>query len=608
VAPGSTVGGRYVLRRRLDDDLGAERWLAQDTTLDRSVELCVMPTDHPRADAVLDAARRAAGVADQRLVRVLDAVSEGPLTLVVTEWVDGTRLTDLVRRAPMPADQARTLVGETALALEQARHRGLHHRCLTSDHVLRLDDGTVKVAGVAVEAALHGLEGDDGDVASRDDTLALVALAYAALTGYWPSPRRTIRTDPISGPISIGHPAVPGQPPDHTGAPWRPSLLPPAPQVSGAAVAPAQIVSGVPADLDTLCIQAFAGPGAPDTPGDLAGQIAPWGDAVRVERRAGSFPLALGPTPLPPPTAPTRATGSTRPSGHPAVRPAGPPSTVTQGPPTARLPVVPPVAASGPASHPPTSRPPASPAAPPRRGAASRAAASRTPGAGPGTDPGTGPEWGDLFEVPKEQPAPLLPPTPLNRPPGRQTRTVIILVAAFLTLMLLLAKCGLSGLGDNAFIKNHTRAPDRTSAGTPSATASTPPTTSGETSTGDGPIRIVAVHGFDPQGDGSEKESITDRAVDGDPKTSWTSDTYKSAEWGGLKKGVGLRLDLGSDLAVHQVTLTVPDSGADVELRTVTGNDLTGSAVVATANGITGTVTLTPSSPVTTRYLVIWFT
>ena len=40
----------------------------------------------------------------------------------------------------------------------------------------------------------------------------------------------------------------------------------------------------------------------------------------------------------------------------------------------------------------------------------------------------------------------------------------------------------------------------------------------------------------------SEKDAQAGRATDGDPGTSWTSDTYNSAAFGGLKDGVGLRL------------------------------------------------------------------
>jgi hypothetical protein len=173
-------------------------------------------------------------------------------------------------------------------------------------------------------------------------------------------------------------------------------------------------------------------------------------------------------------------------------------------------------------------------------------------------------------------------------------------------MMLAIAKCGLSGLGDNAFVDRS----GPSSSPTPSATTGAEPTESSAppTTTAAEPVRIAAASSFDPQGDGEEKESLAAKAIDGDRGTAWTSDAYKSATFSGLKKGVGLRLDLGSEVEVHAVTVTVPTSGTDLELRTASGDSLQGSDVVAKADGVDGTVTLTPGSPVTTRYLLLWFT
>jgi hypothetical protein len=219
--------------------------------------------------------------------------------------------------------------------------------------------------------------------------------------------------------------------------------------------------------------------------------------------------------------------------------------------------------------------------------------------------------WGGIFtdETPREQPAPLLPATPLERPPGTQTRTVLILVGIFVVIMLALAKCGLSGLGDNAFVDKPTSSskPSATTSATPTTPATTSPS---ETETGGAPVSIQSVTSFDPQGDGEEKQSLADKAVDGDPGTDWRSDAYKTATFSGLKDGVGLRLDLGSDTAVHEVKVTVPLAGTNLELRAMSGDagDLGGSTVIASADDADGTVTLTPDKAVTTRYLLLWFT
>lgn len=59
------------------------------------------------------------------------------------------------------------------------------------------------------------------------------------------------------------------------------------------------------------------------------------------------------------------------------------------------------------------------------------------------------------------------------------------------------------------------------------------------------PIEVERAVSFDPEGsDGQENESQADRAADGDPNTAWATDRYRTREFGGLKSGVGLRLDL----------------------------------------------------------------
>ena len=48
VGPGSVLGGRYVLKRRLDDASETSTWQAHDETLERPVHLRAIAADHPR--------------------------------------------------------------------------------------------------------------------------------------------------------------------------------------------------------------------------------------------------------------------------------------------------------------------------------------------------------------------------------------------------------------------------------------------------------------------------------------------------------------------------------------------------------------------------------
>jgi hypothetical protein len=246
VGPGSLLGGRYLVQRRIAQHSRYERWVAADQTLDREVVLLCFDADGPVASPALDAARRAAGVEEPRLVRVLDVGRDDATAFIVEESLNGARsVASVLTDGGLPAEEARRIVGETASALERARARGLHHGLLTPRSVFRRNDGSVKVRGLATEAALLEADGIPSDQATRADTVALVALTYALLTSRWPLP------GPDSG-------------------------LEAAPRVVGGVAAPSEIAAGVPTDLDFIARHTLSESSGPQTPGELVEQIGPW--------------------------------------------------------------------------------------------------------------------------------------------------------------------------------------------------------------------------------------------------------------------------------------------------------------------------------------------
>lgn len=122
------------------------------------------------------------------------------------------------------------------------------------------------------------------------------------------------------------------------------------------------------------------------------------------------------------------------------------------------------------------------------------------------------------------------------------------------------------------------------------------------------PLAISGVKIIDPRGDGTELDGA-ELATDGNPATAWRTDDYKRAPFGGLKKGMGVRLDLGAAKGVRQVTVTVQDVGGTVELRA--GDKDSPSPddyrTVTSLNPTSATYTFT-ITPTTSRYLLIWYT
>ncbi|WP_372593484.1 murein biosynthesis integral membrane protein MurJ, partial [Actinotalea sp.] len=267
---GTLLAARYRLDHPVGTDLpGVERWLAQDQILDREVTATVLRSGRVRE--AQDGARRAALVTDPRLLRVLDVGDHEGLPYVVTERAPGHTLAELTARGPLPADQARAIVGEAAVALETARRRGVHHLALRPTTVHISPTGVV-VSGLGIDGELreHGL--GDARSTTRADTVALVALLYVALTG-----RR------------------PGSP----DGPWA------APVVGGTMVPPAELVPGVPNDLDTLCAVTL-GPhdDGPHSPAELVRDLEPWGPVDHAELDAS---LPAHPVPASVPDAPVVA-------------------------------------------------------------------------------------------------------------------------------------------------------------------------------------------------------------------------------------------------------------------------------------------------------------
>ena len=116
---------------------------------------------------------------------------------------------------------------------------------------------------------------------------------------------------------------------------------------------------------------------------------------------------------------------------------------------------------------------------------------------------------------------------------------------------------------------------------------------------------------FDPQGDGSEREDRAPFAIDGDPATAWTTETYDSRQdFVGLKQGVGLVLDVGDGAEVRELVLTTPNEAwsATIHVAGAIGGDIGDwgepAAVLEGAGPGETTVDLDAEG----RYVLVWIT
>lgn len=614
-------------------------------------------------------------------MRILDVGSQtvpgGHATYIVSENVNGRTLADVVAAGPLPAETARRLVGEASQALARAAGRGLHHLLLGPTTVWVTPDGSVKIAGTAIEAAVAGLEPETSQAAERADAAGLVHLLYAALTGCWPG----AGTTPLRA----------------------------APTVNGGVAPPGDLAAGIPSDLDTLCtVTLGAQDDGPRTPAEVAEQLAPWARSAQLTDPRG---LSLGgpdrpsagtagrrpdPTadpadpaapvspahpvsPVSPvsPTAPASRAASPRhprrPSEPPGVLPAaergGRRRPVPPAAPAAAAPAAAAAAAGGatqpggqpsgqpsrPAAAPPSDRPAAQPSWPAAATAAPAPAAAPVATAGPAaatsTRTATPPGRSDLFTPATERAraagaahddrpfgvvgttagggpwtglgrphdgeeylGPFLPAAPLTRPPQDQSQFVLVVVGAVVVLGLIIALWSLRDFGEPDRSPVVTPAPAASVTPTPSVSAAepsaTPSPTPTATPTPSVAAEIAGLRALDPLGDGEENDELVSRAADGDPDTAWRSSTYRTVEFGGLKDGLGIAVQLDRAAPVTEVRVSTggEGSGGTVQLRTATEPAFDGSTVVAEGTIEDGKVVLRPAEPVTTEFLVVWVT
>ncbi len=86
---------------------------------------------------------------------------------------------------------------------------------------------------------------------------------------------------------------------------------------------------------------------------------------------------------------------------------------------------------------------------------------------------------------------------------------------------------------------------------------------------------LAGARAIDPEGDGDERGDTAALAIDGDDDTYWRTERYRSANFGNLKSGVGLIIDLGGSARLDEVTLGTESEGWSVELYV--GDDFSGA-------------------------------
>jgi eukaryotic-like serine/threonine-protein kinase len=130
---------------------------------------------------------------------------------------------------------------------------------------------------------------------------------------------------------------------------------------------------------------------------------------------------------------------------------------------------------------------------------------------------------------------------------------------------------------------------------------------------------IAAVHSFDPEGDQTENEGRVAAVIDGDRDSVWPTEEYRREQFGALKSGVGLVIELEALSELTELELDSPSTDWSVEVyasRDPFSDDAStwGPPVGAAAYDGDDTVAIDlvspqdPSGILVGRFVLLWIT
>ncbi|MDA8743720.1 serine/threonine protein kinase [Rubripirellula amarantea] len=110
--------------------------------------------------------RTQAGLDNPYVVRAFDAGQDGKIHYLVTEYVPGTDLRQMVRNrlrdglGPLTMEEAAVVISQSALGLQYAHDLGLIHRDIKPGNILVTPDGHAKLSDIGLAAWSMGLQDD----------------------------------------------------------------------------------------------------------------------------------------------------------------------------------------------------------------------------------------------------------------------------------------------------------------------------------------------------------------------------------------------------------------------------------------------------------------
>jgi F5/8 type C domain len=212
------------------------------------------------------------------------------------------------------------------------------------------------------------------------------------------------------------------------------------------------------------------------------------------------------------------------------------------------------------------------------------------------------------YPPPEARPHPGPHPGPRSRPgggrklPGERSTTARAVIA--IVIVLVLAAVGVAAWSISRSLRHSpTPAPSGSQSSSQSAAAAAEPLT---------PVSATVYNPLGSSGDDDPADAP--KAIDGNASTFWHTSYYLGHQFGNLKKGTGLILDMGRPVRLSQLTVQFGTSCCTHVMIEVGNSNAASAATLSTFTAVQsssaaqGSTTFNVTKQVTGRYVLIWIT
>ncbi|HEV2914139.1 MAG TPA: protein kinase [Pyrinomonadaceae bacterium] len=154
--------GRYEIRSSIGKGGMGEVYLAQDSQLERTVALKILPpevaSDQQRMHRFVREGKATAALSHPNIAHIYEIGEADGMTFIAMEYVEGQTLRQYMKSTRIRLDDALDIAVQVASALAEAHEAGIVHRDIKPENIMLRPDGYVKLLdfGLAKLIEKHG--------------------------------------------------------------------------------------------------------------------------------------------------------------------------------------------------------------------------------------------------------------------------------------------------------------------------------------------------------------------------------------------------------------------------------------------------------------------